>query len=128
LQEGKLTGGNMSKVVTLPSGATVTLKDPSTLRVKDRKNVMRSADNAVGGDLTKALALGDALIAMLVETWSFDLIPPSVKLESLDELTMVDYDALVEYTKEAQKYLFPTLAETPQTEADPKAPGENSNA
>jgi hypothetical protein len=128
LQEGKLTGGNMSKVVTLPSGATVTLKDPSTLRVKDRKNVMRSADNAVGGDLTKALALGDALIAMLVETWSFDLIPPSVKLESLDELTMVDYDALVEHTKDAQKYLFPSLAETPQSEADPKAPGENSNA
>ena len=118
----------MSKVVTLPSGATVTLKDPSTLRVKDRKNVMRSADNAVGGDLTKALALGDALIAMLVETWSFDLIPPSVKLESLDELTMVDYDALVEHTKDAQKYLFPNLVETPQAEADPKAAGENSNA
>lgn len=118
----------MSKEVTLPSGAKVVLKDPSTLRVKDRKNVMKSADNAVGGDLTKALALGDALIAMLVESWSFDLIPPSIKLESLDELTMVDYDALVEHTKDAQKYLFPNLAETPQTEADPKATGENSNA
>ena len=118
----------MSKVVTLPSGATVTLKDPSTLRVKDRKNVMKSADNTVGGDLTKALALGDALIAMLVETWSFDLIPPAIKLDSLDELTMADYDALVEHTKDAQKHLFPNLAETPQSEADPKAPGENSNA
>ena len=118
----------MSKEVTLPSGAKVVLKDPSTLRVKDRKNVMKSADNAIGGDLTKALALGDALIAMLVESWSFDLIPPSIKLESLDELTMTDYDALVEHTKDAQKYLFPNLAETPKTEADPKALGENSNA
>ena len=118
----------MSKEVKLPSGATVTLKDPATLRVKDRKNVMRSADNAEGGDLTKALALGDALIAMLVESWSFDLIPPSIKLESLDELTMTDYDALVEYTKDAQSYLFPNLAKTPEAEADPKAPGENSNA
>jgi hypothetical protein len=118
----------MSKTVTLPSGATVVIKDPSTLRVKDRKNVMKTADNATGGDLTKALALGDALVAMLVESWSFDLIPPAIKLESLDELTMTDYDALVEHTKDAQKYLFPTLAETPQTEADPKAPGENSNA
>jgi hypothetical protein len=32
----------MSKEVTLPSGAKVVLKDPSTLRVKDRKNVMRT--------------------------------------------------------------------------------------
>jgi hypothetical protein len=118
----------MSKKVTLPSGATVTLKDPSTLRVKDRKRVMKTADGAEGGDLTKALALGDALIAMLVEEWSFDLLPPSIKLESLDELTMVDYDSLVKHTQDAQKYLFPNLAETPETEADPKAPGENSNA
>ena len=118
----------MSKEVKLPSGATVTLKDPSTLRVKDRKNVMRTADNAIGGDLTKALALGDALVAMLVESWSFDLIPPSIKMESLDELTMADYDALVEHTKDAQKYLFPSLVETPETEKDPKAPGGNSNA
>jgi hypothetical protein len=118
----------MSKEVKLPSGATVVLKDPSTLRVKDRKNVMRTADNAIGGDLTKALALGDALVAMLVESWSFDLMPPSVKMESLDELTMADYDALVEHTKDAQKYLFPNLAETPETEKDPKALGGNSNA
>jgi hypothetical protein len=41
---------------------------------------------------------------------------------------MADYDALVEHTKDAQKYLFPNLAETPETEKDPKALGENSNA
>ena len=112
----------MSKEVTLPSGATVTLKDPSLLRVKDRKKVMKTADSTTGGDLSKALALSDALIAMLVETWSFEkLMIPSVKIDSLDELTMADYDALVEHTKEAQKYLFPSLAETPETEADPKA-------
>jgi hypothetical protein len=116
----------MSKKITLPSGATVTLKDASLLRVKDRKRVLKSAE-AEGGDLTKALALGDALIAMLVEEWSFDMLIPSIKIENLDELEMSDYDFLVEETKDAQKYLFPTLSETEQNEADPKAPTANSN-
>ena len=117
----------MSKKITLPSGATVTLKDPSSLRVKDRKRVLKSAE-VEGGDLSRALALGDALIAMLVEDWSFDLLIPSVKIDNLDELEMKDYDALVDETKDAQKFLFPNLAETPETEADPKALSGNSNA
>jgi hypothetical protein len=118
----------MSKKITLPTGAIVTIKDPSTLRVKDRKKVMRTADTAEGGDLSKALALGDALLAMLIEDWSFDLLIPSIKLDSLDELEMKDYDYLVEQTKDAQKELFPTLTSSEQNEADPKAPTANSNA
>lgn len=117
----------MSKKVTLPSGATVTLKDPQMLRVKDRKKVLKSAE-VEGGDLSKALALGDALISMLIEDWSFDLVIPSVKTDTLDELTMADYDALVDHTKEAQKYLFPSIAETEENEKDPKADTANSNA
>lgn len=116
----------MSKKIKLPSGATVTLKDPKSFKVKDRKKVMTIADETQGGDLTKAMALADALIALLVEEWSFDLVPPSVKIDSLGELDMTDYDFLVEQTKDAQKYLFPNLAETPETEADPKAPTGNS--
>ena len=115
----------MSKKITLPSGATVTLKDATLLRVKDRKRVLKSAD-AEGGDLSKALALGDALIAMLVEEWSFEMLIPALKMENIDELEMKDYDFLVEQTKDAQKYLFPALSETEQNEADPKALTENS--
>jgi len=110
----------MSKKITLPSGATATLKDPSLLRVKDRKRVLKSTE-VEGGDLTKALVLGDALIAMLIEDWSFDLVIPAVKIDSLDELEMKDYDFLVEETKDAQKFLFPNLAETEETAQDPKA-------
>lgn len=117
----------MSKKVTLPSGATVTLKDPSLLRVKDRKRVLKSGESE-GGELSRALAIGDALIAMLVEDWSFDLIIPSVKIDSLDELTMADYDSLVDNTKDAQSFLFPTLASTEANENDPKVITENSNA
>lgn len=116
----------MSKKVTLPSGASATLKDPKNLKVKDRKRVMRSAETE-GGDLSRAMALSDALIAMLVEEWSFDLVIPAVKLDVLEELDMKDYDYLIEQTKEAQKVLFPSLAETPENEADPKAITANSN-
>lgn len=111
--------------ITLPSGATVTLKDLKELRIKDRKKVMKIADSAEGGDLSRAMALGDALIAMMIEDWSFDLIIPSVKLEALDELDVRDYDFLIEQTKEAQKALFPNLSETPETESDPKATTAN---
>ena len=118
----------MAKKVTLPSGATVTFKDPNALRVKDRKRVMRVTDEAEGGDLSKAMALTDALLAMLIEDWSFDLIIPSIKVDSLGELTMEDYDFLVEETKEAQKVLFPALANTEENEKDTESPLENSNA
>jgi hypothetical protein len=117
----------MSKQIKLPSGATATLKDPKTLKVKDRKRVLRASE-VDGGDLSKAMALSDSLIAMLVEDWSFDLIIPSVKLDTLDELDMADYDALVEMTKEAQEVLFPSLAKTDETENDPKATTADSNA
>jgi hypothetical protein len=114
----------MSKEVKLPSGATVVLKDPSLLRVKDRKKVIQASDSTEG-ELARALVLGDALIAMLVESWSFDLIPPAIKLESLDELEIPDYDALVEATKDAQAKLFPSVAKTIENEQNPKADTAN---
>ena len=111
----------MSNTVKLPSGNTVVLKDLSTLKVGDRKRVIKATDKQEG-DLSKAMALGDALIAMMIEEWSFDLILPSVRLETLDELSMADYDALSEATKGAQNSLFPALADTEENNKDPKAP------
>jgi predicted RNase H-like HicB family nuclease len=116
----------MSKVITLPSGATAKIKDPKTLKVKDRKRVLKASE-VEGGDLTKAMALSDSLIAMLVEEWSFDLLIPAIKVENLDELDMADYDALVEQTKEAQEVLFPSLAKTDENEKNPKATTADSN-
>ena len=117
----------MSKKVTLPSGATVTLKDPSKIRYGDRKRLYKSID-IEGSDLVKAMAMNDALIAMLIEEWSLSAPIPALNAESIDELEIADYDALVEHTKDAQKALFPNLADTPENEADPKAPSANSNA
>ena len=116
-----------STKITLPSGATVTIKDPASLRVKDRNRVMKAGDGLTG-EVAKGLAFSEALIATIIEEWSFDLMIPSVKLESLEELEIADYDALTKASEDISAILFPTLAKTEKNEADPKATTESSNA
>lgn len=115
----------MTQKVTLPSGATVTLRDPNELRVKDRTKIYANANNQEG--ILQALSLTDGLIASLITEWSFDLIPPSIKIDSLGELTMADYDVLAQYALEAQKVIFPDISKTVESELDPKADTANSN-
>lgn len=111
----------MSKKFKLPSGAEVTLRDQNTIRYKDRKMLYKSVDTEKQSELGAALAMTETLITMIVEDWTFDFAIPSVKRENLEELSIADFDALVEKTKEIQKALFPSLAETPENEANPKA-------
>lgn len=113
------------KTITLPSGETAVFKDPLTLRVKDRKKVLRAAGNEEG--LMQAMSIVDGLIAILVEEWSFKMPPPSVSIKSLDELTMADYDALSAEASKSQEVLFPALAQNEKTESDPDSPFGNSN-
>ena len=114
------------KKVALPSGGWVVFKDPSTLRVKDRKKVLRNANGEEG--LMQALSLIDGLIAILVDEWSFEFPIPSIKITVLDELTMADYDVLAEEAGKAQKMLFPQLSKTEESESDPESPfGDSSD-
>lgn len=113
------------KKIELPSGAWAIFKDASTLKVKDRKKVLRNASGEEG--LMQALSIVDGLIAVLVEQWSFDMMLPSVKITILEELSMADYDVLAEEAGKAQKVLFPALSKTQETEADPESPFENAN-
>jgi hypothetical protein len=115
--------GTMSKIITLPSGATVTMKDPKTLLMKDRNKVLAAAGNQEG--VMQAVALQNGLIAVMVESWSLDFIPPSVNITSLDNLTITDYEALSAEALEAQNYLFPNLADDGSN--DPKVITANSN-
>lgn len=107
----------------LPSGGWAKFKDPSTLRVKDRKKVLKNANNQEG--LLQAMSLVDGLIAILVEEWSFEMPIPAIRLAVLEELTMADYDALAEEAGKAQKILFPRLAETEESKADADSPFGN---
>jgi len=109
------------KTITLPSGAKVTLRNPADLRVKDRKKIYANAGKADEG-IMQALSLTDGLISVLIKDWTLDLIIPSIRIESIDEMEMADYDALVEQSKDAQKILFPALADTPENEKDAESP------
>ena len=110
----------MSKIITLPSGNTVTLRDPNTLRVKDRRKVVEAANGQEG--LLMALSMTDGLIAVLVEAWSFDLLLPSLQLSSLGELTIPDYDALAEEANKAQKVIFTNFSDTPENQGNSDSP------
>ena len=71
-----------------------------------------------------ALVCHDEETKKLAQKWAGD----SLKIVGLDELEMADYDFLVDETKEAQKVLFPALANTEANEKDAESPLENSNA
>mgnify|MGYP006284005303 CR=1 FL=1 len=114
--------GIMSKVIKLPSGNTATLRDPSTLKHKDRKKMVAAANNQEG--MLQTLSMVDGLIAVLVEEWSFDLIIPSIHLASLDELSITDYDALAKEANALQESISPTYANQETLDS----PLDNSNA
>lgn len=114
------------KTIKLPSGATATLNDPKTLRHKDRKKVMKHANNDTG--LMQGLSIVDGLIALLVAEWSFEFPIPAIRIQVLDELEIPDYDALSLEASKAQKILFPAVSQTEASEADPDSPfGESSD-
>lgn len=94
----------MSKTITLPSGNTVVIKDPKKLLAKDRKRIYELANDDTG--MMKALTMVEATVAIIIESWSFDLMLPSIRLSILGELSIDDYDALVKESTEAQQVLF----------------------
>jgi hypothetical protein len=103
----------MSKEIKLPSGATATLREASELRQKDRDKLYPILTEATA---ESAATLAKTLIAILIESWSFDLLPPAVKLDSLGELTLGDYDALEKEATALMPELFPALKDS----TDPK--------
>lgn len=113
------------KEIVLPSGATVKLNDPKTLRVKDRNKILKHANKNEG--LMQALSIVDGLIALLVAEWSFEFPVPSIRIQVLEELEIPDYDALAAEASEAQKILFPAVAQTDASEADVDSPFGKSN-
>jgi len=115
----------MSRKISLPSGATVTIKDASELKVRDRNRIMLASDE--GNAAQKGIAIGNALLAAIVEDWSFDLLIPSVKVESIEELSIPDYTALMKETDDLTAELFPDLKNTVENASDPKVTTENSN-
>jgi hypothetical protein len=113
----------MSKKITLSSGATVTIKDSESLKVKDRNRVMRAGDNKFESE--KNIAILNALLVTIIEEWSYDFLIPSVKEDSIEELPIKDYVELMKVTDNLVKELFPEIADTDKNRLNPDSPLDN---
>lgn len=113
----------MEKVITLPkSKAQVTLRDPNEIRQKDRRKVLEAMDEN-GNQIVRALDMTEGLVAILVKSWTLDLMLPSVRIDVLGELEIADYDALTTECSKAQSVLFPDFSDS----RNPDSPLDKSN-
>ena len=116
----------MAKEIKLPSGATVKIKEANDLRVKDRNMIMRAND--IENKSERGIAIGNALLAAVVEEWSYDLLIPSVKADSIESLSIPDYIALMKQTEGLTKEIFPEVADTDENRLNPDSPKDNLTA
>jgi len=91
--------------IKTPSGQSVTLKEADQLTHGDRKAIM-SIDQS--GNVPRGFVLTDNLLANVIVDWSYDLLLPSVKIESLDKLSPADVDAIAEAAQPLVEALMPT--------------------
>lgn len=108
------------------SGAKVVLRDPKSLKQKDRKKIYANTKGMDEGIMT-ALSLTDGILAIMVESWELDLPLPSIRISSLDELDIADYDHLTDLSKEFQKAIFPSLTDKVENAENPDSPFGDSN-
>jgi hypothetical protein len=114
--------------ITLPSGNTVTLKEVSMLKHRDRARVSQAIKIKDGlTSLDEGFTIQDAILSCLIVSWSFELMVPSVKIDSLGELSIEDYDTLSAEADKAGPVLFPDLFKTFEAEQDPKVDTEVSS-
>lgn len=111
----------MSETFTLPSGNTVTLRDPKSIRQRDRKKLYE-ASNSLTGQLA-AIAMTEAVVALSVEAWSFATLSlPNFNIEVLGDLEIPDYDSLCEKATELIPVLFPATAKAEGTTLSDASP------
>lgn len=115
-----------SKKIDLTNGNWVVLKDPNSLKVKDRKKIFKNMQGQEG--LMQAISLMDGIVSVIIEEWSFELPIPAIKISSIDELSINDYHIIQKEMEKIQQVLFPAITETPESQADDNSPFDKSNA
>jgi hypothetical protein len=118
----------MSKLLKLPSGNTVTVKEAQDYTLKDRKFVLRDLNQNDLDNISDMMEVLERVIIVSIEEWSFDLIPPSIKPESLDTLKLDDMDVLNRFAKDSLTTLMPNLMDKTEGEPDPKVITPSSDA
>lgn len=111
----------MSKTLKLPSGNTVTVKEEVDYTLKDRKFVLRDLNQNDLDNISNMMEVLERVIIVSIEEWSFDLIPPNIKTDSMDTLKLADMDVLNRFAKTALTALMPNLMDKGEGESDPKA-------
>ncbi len=96
-----------NKTIKLPSGAEVVWRDIAELKQKDRSRIIRSA--AGDDDVSRGMSIIEQVIAVMIESWTIELLPPSVKVDSLGELSLDDYDKLSDEAQVVLTRLFSTF-------------------
>jgi hypothetical protein len=100
--------------VTLPSGATVVIRD--RLKAKDKFAVQ--AAMRLSTDVTTGLQestgnvlneMRNALLKLVIERWSFEVPVPSVQADALDELDIDDYNALLDAVEPLMSKILTTV-------------------
>jgi hypothetical protein len=118
----------MSKLLKLPSGNTVTVKEETDYTLKDRKYVLRNLNQNDLDNISDMMDVLERVIIVSIEEWSFDLIPPNIKAESMDELKLDDMDVLNRFAKTALTTLMPNLMDKGDGESNPKVITPSSDA
>jgi hypothetical protein len=128
----------MSHEITVPSGATVTIKDPDDLTYGDREDFLSAmqidldgkAQGVTGGAVMAQLERG--LVTAGVEAWTVQdpktnaVLPiPSVSPKSLRQVKAGDFAAISNAVRPLQAHLFP---EDFGPDPDPESPTTPSAA
>lgn len=128
----------MPRSVTLPSGFTVVLREPRELKLRHRKNAMKSLGLSGGLDGNVQLdygdvanRLGDAVLTAAIVSWNVQalnehsgayegdiLLVPANDPVTLDELSIEDVKALEAETADLKAALLPDFGPSP----DEKSP------
>jgi len=124
--------------ITVPSGATVTIKDPDDLTYGDREDFLSAmqidldgkAQGVTGGAVMAQLERG--LVVAAVEAWTVQdpktdaVVPiPSVSAKSLRLIRAGDFAAIAAEARALQQFLFP---EDFGPDPDPASPTSPSAA
>ena len=113
--------------IDLPSGGWAELRDPKTLRAKDKRRVLKNIKGTPDEENPVAASLDttDGMVCMMVTAWEIPYMPdaalPGDAPEMLDELEIPDYDVLLEAVTPARELLFPDKI-TPDDHDKPDSP------
>src|SRR5438132_13513046 len=100
--------------VELTQGAWAEVRDDvDRITNRERKRVVTAFDPGTS-DVAKGMAITDAVLAIIVTSWSFALPVPRDNPESLEDIPAHDYDLLVKAAGEAQARMFLNTEPTPE--------------